>query len=375
VIVDFSDRQVDLKFKRQLFRDPEEVRQYEKIHKRLRFGVGCRGMRWQWNQSVHSDRHQHHNNHDDDNDDGTNNRHSGLFRRSRRHCQRCGRISFDAVNKTLTVTGLTQDGTSAANEYRHVADGFKVITSNAGTPADLTDDITYNAFVEGYTTFTQQNDALGRHSTAFVASRAGLQAGVVMTGGQFNKFFSGTFYERDGAFVAPSRFDVTYHGNYAAGINVAGPVTDLKPLTGTVDPDINPPQQSGYVRGLMFVNVDLNDMSVEGGIYNRTAVLDQISTPFNDDPGYLGLGNIVLVEGTLADDGSFAGKIENEGNTLTIGDFAGIIGGDAGQALAGGTRFETFTDAYENEIEYGVFVLDICEVGDTGTICTNSLPD
>jgi len=96
---------------------------------------------------------------------------------------------------------------------------------------------------------------------------------------------------------------------------------------------------------------------------------------FNDDPRYLGLDNIVLVEGTLADDGSFAGKIENEGNTLTIGDFAGIIGGDAGQALAGGTRFETFTDAYENEIEYGVFVLDICEVGDTGTICTNSLPD
>ena len=57
------------------------------------------------------------------------------------------RISFNAENKTLTVTGLTQDATSAANEYRHVADGFKVITSNAGTPADLTGDITYNAFV------------------------------------------------------------------------------------------------------------------------------------------------------------------------------------------------------------------------------------
>ena len=60
-----------------------------------------------------------------------------------------------------------------------------------------------------------------------------------MTGGQFNKFFSGTFYERDGAFVAPSRFDVTYHRNYAAAHQLGlGPVTDLKPLTGTVDPDI-----------------------------------------------------------------------------------------------------------------------------------------
>ena len=285
------------------------------------------------------------------------------------------RISFNAENNTLTVTGLTQDGTSAVNEYRYVADGFKEITLKDFTPDDPDNNPKYSAFVEGYTTFTQQNDALGRHSTAFVASRAGLQTGVVMTGGQFNNFFSGTFYERDGAFVAPSRFDVTYHGTYAAGINVAGPVTDLKPLTGTVDPDINTPQQSGYIRGLMFVNVDLNDMSVEGGIYNRTAVLDQTTTFFDDDPGYLGLGNIVLVEGTLADDGSFAGKIENEGNTLTIGDFSGIIGGDAGQALAGGTRFETFTDAYENEIEYGIFVLDICEVGDTGTICTNSLQD
>jgi hypothetical protein len=48
------------------------------------------------------------------------------------------RISFDAENKTLTVTGLTQDGTSAVNEYRYVADGFKEITLKDFTRMTLT---------------------------------------------------------------------------------------------------------------------------------------------------------------------------------------------------------------------------------------------
>jgi hypothetical protein len=178
----------------------------------------------------------------------------------------------------LTVTGLTQDGTSAVNAYRHVVDGQQTITTSDGN--------TYSAFVNGYTTFTRQNDALGRHSTAFVASRAGLQAGVVMTGNQFNKFFAGTYYERNGDYVAPTapdtRFDVTYHGTYAAGINTAGPNTDLLSIVGPIDEDIDVPRQSAYVRGLIFVNVDLNDMSVEGQIYNRTGVLGltkRLTTP------------------------------------------------------------------------------------------------
>lgn len=278
-------------------------------------------------------------------------------------------LSYNATDKTLTVTGLTQDGTSAVNAYRHVVDGQQTITTSDGN--------TYSAFVNGYTTFTRQNDALGRHSTAFVASRAGLQAGVVMTGGQFNKFFAGTYYERNGDYVAPTapdtRFDVTYHGTYAAGINFSGPNTDLLPIVGPIDEDIDVPRQSAYVRGLIFVNVDLNDMSVEGQIYNRTGVFRADETA-DDTVGFFGYPEITLVEGVLAADGSFAGKVQNQGKLLDIGDFAGIIGGDSGQALAGGTRFEDFETTFEDEIEYGVFVLDICEVGDTGDICTNALP-
>lgn len=267
------------------------------------------------------------------------------------------RISFNAADNTLTVTGLTQDGVPLVNEYRHIA----------------------STFAPGYETFTGQNDPLGRHATAFVASRDGVQAGVVMTGGQFNKFFGGTFFERTGSYQAPtapdSRFDVTYYGNYAAGLNGVGPVTDLLPTTG-LDPDVNTPNQTAYIRGLIFINVDLNDMSVEGEIYDRTAVFDG---------GFGDLPDLVLVEGTLTGDGTFSGNIEVDATDVTnpgtpsdpvgndIGDFAGVIGGPGGNAVAGGTFIQDFTDELENEIEYGVFVLDLCVAGNTDPICTNAL--
>lgn len=266
------------------------------------------------------------------------------------------RIDFNATNNTLTVTGLTQDGVPLVNEYRRIA----------------------ATFAPGYETFTGQNDPLGRHATAFVASREGVQAGVVLTGPQFNKFFGGTFFERTGSFQAPttpdSRFDVTYHGTYAGGINAVGPVTDLLPTTG-LDPDVNTPSQTAFVRGLIFVNVDLNDMSVEGEIFDRTGVFEG---------GFADLPDLVLVEGALTGDGTFSGNVEfdaTDNNPGTpdnpvgqdIGDFAGVIGGPGGNAIAGGLTLSEFSDELENEIEFGVFVLDLCVAGDTDPICTNAL--
>jgi hypothetical protein len=282
------------------------------------------------------------------------------------------RIVFDADNQTLVVTGLTQDGTAFNNSYAFVSDGQQTITTSAGT--------TYNAYVEGYTTFTQQNDAIGRHSTAFVASREGLQAGVVITGGQFNRFFSGSFYERTGDYNAPTapeeRFDVTYHGTYAGGLNNVGPNTDLLPIDGSLDDDIDVPAQSAYVRGLVFVNVDLNDLSVEGQIYNRTGVLNAGQTGESDVPGFLDLADLVLVEGTLTDDGTFSGNIEvDDAAGTNVGEFAGVIAGEEGESLAGGTFLNgDFDDNLASEIEYGVFVLDLCQAGDTDPVCVNALP-
>ncbi|WP_299687507.1 hypothetical protein [uncultured Tateyamaria sp.] len=274
-------------------------------------------------------------------------------------------ISFNAADNTLTVTGLTQDGVPLVNDYRAIA----------------------TTFAPGFVTFTGQNDPLGRHATAFVASRDGLQAGVVMTGPQFNKFFGGTFFERTGGYTAPvapeSRFDVTYVGNYAAGLNGAGPRTDLFPVTGGVDPDVNGPEQTAFIRGLMFVNVDLNDMSVEGEIYDRTAVLQ---SPTNPNAAVFGdLPDLVLVDGALTGDGTFSGNIEIDATDVTnpgtpsdpvgvdIGDFAGVIGGTDGGSIVGGTRIEEFTDELDSEIEFGVFVLDICTTASTDPICVNAL--
>ncbi|MEO0402019.1 MAG: hypothetical protein AAF214_06555 [Pseudomonadota bacterium] len=270
-------------------------------------------------------------------------------------------INFDATTNTLTVTGLTQDGVPLINEYNHVA----------------------ASFVDGFETFTGQNDPIGRHATAFVASRdGGLQAGVVMTGPQFNRFFGGTFYDRSGDYEAPtapeSRFDVTYVGNYAGGLNFPGPLTDRLPIAPGVDPDVDLPQQTAYVRGLMFVNVDLNDMSVEGEIYNRTGVFGQDGSGnlVSDStiPGFVGLPDIVLVDGALEGDGTFSGNLEVDGVVgEDIGDFAGVIGGPGGNAAVGGTTLSDYTTLFDNEIEYGVFVLDLCDATSTDPICVNAL--
>ncbi|WP_299144756.1 hypothetical protein [uncultured Tateyamaria sp.] len=271
------------------------------------------------------------------------------------------RISFDASNNTLTVTGLTQDGVPLVNEYRHVA----------------------TSFVDGFETFTGQNDPIGRHATAFVASReGGLQAGVVMTGGQFNRFFGGSFFERTGAYEAPvapdAAFDVTYVGNYAGGLNLPGPLTDRFPVAPGVDVDVDLPQQTAYVRGLMFVNVDLNDMSIEGEIYNRTGVfgMDPATGQIAENsttPGFLGLPDLVLIDGSIDNDGGFTGMLEVDGDVgNAVGEFAGVIGGPGGNAIVGGTTVAEYTDLLENEIEYGVFVLDQCQVTDTDPICVNS---
>lgn len=275
-------------------------------------------------------------------------------------------ISFDPDTNTLTVAGLTQDGVPVANEYRHVPTTYAPGSENIAP------------FAVGFQTFTAQNDALGRHVTAFVASRDGVQAGVVMTGGQFNRFFGGSYFDRTGAYVAPTApdggFDVTYVGRYAAGLNSVGPVTDLITPAG-VDPDVDTPAQTAYIRGLVFVNVDINDMSVEGEIYDRTAVIDDGGTP-----GFLDLTDLVLVEGSLLADGSFTGNVERDQSDtadsvvgVDIGDFAGVIGGANGEFIAGGTTVEDFEPSLTNEIEYGVFVLDLCTAASADPVCVNAL--
>ena len=258
-------------------------------------------------------------------------------------------FAYDPTTDTFTVEGLTQDGVPVASDYTRVA----------------------TSFVAGYETYTAQNDPLGRHVTAFVASRDGVRAGVMMTGGQFNRIFGGSYYERDAVFdpieVLDPDGDVSYFGEYVGLINGPGPENNLLPVTST-GPDA--PNTAAYVEGMVFINVDFADMAIEGEIFDRVAQFDDGSSGATP----LALPDIILINTTFTDDGSFAGDIEVEGEIdQTIGAYSGIFAGTDSAHVAGGISIQEFTDDLENEIEYGVFLIDVCDASRTEPQCVDSL--
>lgn len=215
--------------------------------------------------------------------------------------------------------------------------------------------------VGGYEAYTVQDDPLDRHFTAMVAQSPDgtVRAGVVSDGGQFNRFYSGGFYERTGAYQPPSVSGpttglVSYAGNYAGVTNLNAPGgPELLPPPGGADPSILP-AQSARTQGQIFLNVDFGNNAVNGNINSRTLV----------DAG-TALPTVVLVDGAIAGDGTFLGKIEYDGDpTLQIGDFGGIFGGANAASVGGIVSLDQFFDdtsiAQGAERERGVFVLVQC---------------
>jgi len=214
-----------------------------------------------------------------------------------------------------------------------------------------------------YQAFTQQDDSLDRHFTALVAESAdpgnSVQAGVVSDGGQFNRFFSGGFYQRDGVYDPPGGIGspsglVSYAGHYAGVTNIDSPGgPNLLPPPAGADPSTLP-AQSSRTQGEIFLNVDFADNAVNGGVANRTLVDSATALP-----------DIVLVDGNIAGDGTFLGTVEYGGDpTRSIGDFGGIFGGTNAAAVGGVVSLNEFFDdsniANNAERERGVFVLIQC---------------
>lgn len=265
------------------------------------------------------------------------------------------RFSYSAASQTLTVEGVTLDNLPFNTIYAR----------NAALD------------VPGYQAYTAQNDPLDRHSTAFVmqsGNSGSVRAGVVVTGGQFNRYFGGTYYERDGGYtpptVTPTSGLVSYAGNYAGLTNVSGDGGDLLPVPLGTDPSLIP-RQSAEVTGQIFLNVDFADGSVNGAIYNRTLVDAALALP-----------DIALIATDIAIDGTFHGTtVEYVGLVGTdIGDYGGIFGGPDAEAVGGGVRLEEWdgeNDAlgFDNEEEYGVFVLDQCGTPDANApVCASVNP-
>ena len=278
------------------------------------------------------------------------------------------RISYSPGAGTITVEGITLDNTTVSSIY----------TRNAGLDRP------------GYQAYATQDDALDRQSVAYVmqsGNSGSVRAGVVVTGGQFNRVFAGNYAERDGGFTPPPTTPTTglvsYAGNYV-GMTNGGP--DLPAPPGT-PAEVNP-NAPNVVTGQIFINADFADNSVNGAIYDRT-----LETP--GGTALIPIPSVVLIATSIADDGTFDGTVEYslvQGNAAVLGDFSdavgtsigsygGVFGGPQAEAVGGAvvlTEWDGPQDprGIEGELEWGVFVLDQCGTpGANAAICADVNPD
>jgi hypothetical protein len=208
-----------------------------------------------------------------------------------------------------------------------------------------------------YQAFTAQDDPLDEHTTVYVREVGDVSGAVAVTGGQFTYYSGGVNYGRAGGFqpVPASEANdtglVTYAGQYIGLSNVNGPDTDLATVPGGVGNAVIP-SQAATVTGRIFVNVSFDDQNLAGTIYERR--LDTVG-------GTLAVPDLVLVPTELAENGTFSGDIEVRGDRNDRGDYAGTIGANQGQAMAGGIFASGhFGDGSSDVEEYGVFVLGRC---------------
>lgn len=234
-----------------------------------------------------------------------------------------------------------------------------------GGPQDLVYTRTPALDVDGYQAFTHQDDPLDRHFTALVAqsSDGSVTAGAVADGGQFNRYFGGGFYQRSGNFDAPreSGGQVSYAGSYAGVTNLDSPGDQLLPLPAGVDPALVP-DQSARTQGSIFLDVSFEDNAVNGAVYDRTLVDYGIDLP-----------SLVLVRGTISDEGTFLGNVEFDGSVGNgIGTYGGIFGGRDAHSV-GGTLVLTDVDntihSWTGDEEIGVFVLTQCGQAGDDPLC------
>ena len=149
------------------------------------------------------------------------------------------RIRYSPGAGTITVEGIGLDETQISTIYRRNA--------------------AYDR--PGYVAYSAQDDLLDREAIAYVAqtgNSGAVRAGVVVTGGQFNRVFSGNYAERTGGYtppvVTPTTGLASYAGNYV-GLTNGGPTLPTPPGT---PPEVVPDQAS-VVTGQVFINADFAD--------------------------------------------------------------------------------------------------------------------
>ena len=251
-------------------------------------------------------------------------------------------FTYNPAAGTLTVEGVFLDSDNFAGSY-------------VRNPA---------LDVPGYLAFTVQDDPLDQHVTAYTQSINGTGAVVSVSGGQFGTFNGGTSYTRNGTFDPPDTGGgdtglVTYAGNYVGVTDLPGDETDLLPVPPGVDPALLP-GQAATVSGEIFINVDFNDNSLKGLIFNRQLDLnDALLAPGSG--GTLAVGDLALDPGIIAADGTFTGDVRLDGDEQDRGDYGGIFGGINSEAVAGSIYVaDHLVEPGTDEEEFGIFVLGRC---------------
>ncbi|MEM9248369.1 MAG: hypothetical protein AAGB05_06685 [Pseudomonadota bacterium] len=256
----------------------------------------------------------------------------------------------DPSDDTLIVTGLNLDTGEVDGVYERAPE----------------------ADVPGYRAFSTQDDRLDRIFVALYAEAAegAVYAGAVGDGGQFDKFFRGIYYDREGDFTPPTESGlVSYGGRYAAVTNFG--TNDPTLVEEGPRPNDPPavPRQPLLLTGEVFFNVDFADNSMNGVVYNRRF---EDGTPTGD--------TLFLDPTEISETGTFEGDVlqetqeslDNQEPPRGVGTYAGVFGGENAEGMAGGLTAASHLPSVEPDdraIESGIFVIPRCGAAGSPTFC------
>ena len=265
-------------------------------------------------------------------------------------------VTYDPGSQTLTVVGVPFDDGPATGVYRR-------------RPA---------LDRPGYQAFTAQDGSLDRHTTAYVQNINGTQAGLVLTGVQFEEYYGGVVYSAS-SYSAPVPTDaqqdgglVSYAGNYIGLLNGPGSDEDLTAVAAGTSPSATS-DQAAEVTGQVLITGDFAQGQVDGVGYNRR-VLDYDSNGVlsPNDANPLAVDDLALDGTAIQTDGTFAGTV-SVGNQVR-GEYAGVFGGTGATEVAGGLFAEEHITEFQNEDEYGIFVLSQCGTPTADPVCNQPVP-
>lgn len=227
----------------------------------------------------------------------------------------------------------------------------------AALSATYTRDPTYD--VDDYQAYTYQETGSNRYIVALVKQAGDAKGLVAVEGGQFGDFHGGGDFVRATAdlFTLPAsgvgaKYDYsgTYVGMMSLGVDLPGPGGDLSPT------------RAYRTSGRALITADFTEMSVTGGVDQRTILDPRYDSDGNLDPTLNVLETISLKETGITDSGAFAGKValgtvKPGSEPPEVGDYAGLFAGLDASQIAALLVFKP----YNNQIvEHGLIVLDNC---------------